>query len=125
MWRSFVAVVLAVWMLPGVALAKSTAELKEALSAAMQGPWVDESGTTYTFFGAAGKIKVVSAIDGDGEVFVVRKTKWIGPALTWTYAVPSTGYVVTMMVSAATDNLAYASWYNDHDRAGIEQMTRP
>jgi hypothetical protein len=95
------------------------------------GTWTDgcqDGGAQISFANPGSGAQVVGIIDGDGEIFEVRSSGFQGGAMTWEYLVPSTGYVVTSVVTSVSGNEIAYEWSNvapDGERnAGTDVLCR-
>lgn len=92
------------------------------------GSWEDSEGTELTFEKVDGQVKVARIVDYDGEVFEVRSAGFVNGTYTFTYLVPSTGYVVTMRILDSEGDEIDAEWSNRSDTgeedSGTEVLTR-
>jgi hypothetical protein len=103
----------------------STGPTSGASAVAMAGEWRDESGTHVSIEARGGQPFVRKIIDSDGEVFPVAGQGYTNGKFQWIYEVPSTGYVVTIVVEGMSgDRVIHTSWSNDHDMSGTEDMFR-
>jgi hypothetical protein len=103
----------------------STGPTSGASAVAMAGQWRDEGGTSVTIEDRGGQPFVRKIVDGDGEVFPVAGQGYANGKFQWIYEVPSTGYVVTIVVEGMEgDRIIHTSWSNDHGMAGTEDMFR-
>lgn len=92
---------------------------------ALAGEWNDEGGTHVSIEARGSQPFVKKIVDGDGEVFPVVEQGYVGGKFQWVYRVPSTGYVVTIVVEGMEgDRIVHTSWSNDHGMAGTEDMFR-
>lgn len=90
-------------------------------AAYLEGNWIDNGGTHYTF---DSKGNATTVVDHDGEFFPVTSTaKAANGNVSWTYNVPSTGYVVTHVVETVGGSMFTATWSNG-DNAGSETFHR-
>ncbi len=88
------------------------------------GVWEDDSGGAVTTIRESDDgIAVVSVIDSDGEVFPIQHFDFKDGVFTWTFSVPSTGYVVRSETTQITQDVVYVSWMNQHT-AGPDVMRR-
>ena len=101
---------------PAVSAAAETAFAPEALV----GTWKDEGDATYIIDPGP---TMRSVVDYEGESFEIQSQGWIPGAYTWTYLVPSTGYVVTMKISSVEGDVASSTWSNAND-SGSETLMR-
>ncbi|MCB9726877.1 MAG: hypothetical protein H6746_00200 [Deltaproteobacteria bacterium] len=88
------------------------------------GDWADaETGTIFHVEMVDGVAQVTSIVDSDGEVFDIREQGWKDGHLTWTYHVPSTGYVNTFVVTnIGTEELG--STWSGTGGEGTERLLR-
>ena len=82
--------------------------------------------TRFTIVLDAGEPVVISAIgsDGDREEMELQQSDWDGSNLTWTYLVPSTGYVVTFTTMSAEPEVLHTSWHNSANASGHTDLQR-
>lgn len=124
MWRSVVIAVWAALVMPIVGEAQAAPPEAAKIEKVLKGTWVDEGGTDTVVGKKKGRLAVKKIVDGDGARFQVLKSGWDGDRWSWTYLVPSTGYVVTIWVDAVYDDRFSTSWENDHGYSGTEEVFR-
>ncbi len=124
LWLGLTAAILALTVIACSCNALSFLTAPEALPG-LAGKWQDpDTLTIHTISWLSGKYVVVSSIDNDNEVYVLKDQTWQDGTLTWTYYVPSTGYSVTFeTVSLNGDSLA-TNWSNDHGDSGTQDLQR-
>lgn len=89
----------------------------------LQGTWQEFGGKTYEILTTNNIPKLITIIDSDMEVFEVRESNWKNGNLSWTYYVPSTGYVVYMATTSISENEIQCTWRNDYD-SGTDILTK-
>lgn len=95
-----------------------------SLAGQLAGTWHDEGGTELTFVRDGSTLRVARIIDSDGEAFPVRGAEQRSEGFWFSYNVPSTGYVVDILVTGVDGDVAHTLWSNDHDASGTEDMYR-
>jgi hypothetical protein len=102
----------------------TTGPTDNAADAELIGTWFEDDGAKTIITLVDGQAKVTSIIDGDTEVFTVKRSGWDGGSFTWDYHVPSTGYNVHIVVQGIEGKVMTTSWSNDHDANGYETLTK-
>lgn len=85
---------------------------QKTTSEEVAGVWADEGGLLYTFVNGSGGLKVTTIEDVDGELFVVQESGWQDTSYSFTYLVPSTQYVVTIVIDEFSDGEMSTHWSN-------------
>jgi hypothetical protein len=77
------------------------------------GTWEDlETGSLTIVALREGRPVVQSVVDGDGENFPITQQHWDGRTLTFTYQVPSSGYLVEIVFIGVEGERLAATWSN-------------
>lgn len=91
----------------------------------LEGVWEDgDTRTRHTLAVENGSVAVTRIVDGDGEVFRLRKIRWDGHALRWSYYVPSTSYVVDLATDSLLGDTLWCSWSNQAGASGSQSFLR-
>ena len=88
------------------------------------GTWHDNDSTRYTFTKVGDQVKLTSIVDDDEEVFELRDFAYKAGFFSFTYFVPSTGYVVTIRVLEHEGDELDADWTNSAGETGPERLVR-
>jgi len=88
------------------------------------GTWKDNDQTAYTFAEVGGDVQLTDIIDDDGERFELRDFAYKAGHYSFTYFVPSTGYVVTIRILETEGDELDADWTNSAGDSGPELLTK-
>ncbi len=88
------------------------------------GRWQDNDSAVFTFEKVGGDVKLTQIVDDDGEVFELRDFGYKAGHFSFTYFVPSTGYVVTIRILTTDGDELDADWVNSANDSGPERLVR-
>lgn len=88
------------------------------------GTWEDSEGTLVTFAKVDGQVKLTQIIADDDEEYEVRSFAYQDGRWSFTYHVPSSGYIVTIRFLDTEGDELDADWVNSADDSGSELFTR-